>query len=67
MAVLVLPARGAAPFFLPTLLVLLLLLLTDLLSGGVAPGAEGARLLNFKDMVLNFPYVPTVVLLLLYF
>ncbi len=65
-AVLVLPARRAAPLLLPALLVVLLLL-SALLSGGVAPGAEGARLLNFKDTVLNFPYFHNVVFLLLYF
>ena len=59
MAVLVLPARRAAPLLLPTLLVLLLLL-TALLSGGVAPGAEGARLLNLKTYDFNFPYFHTV-------
>ncbi len=52
MAVLVLPAWRAAPFFLPALLVLLLLLLIALLVGGVAPGAEGARLLNFKRRMI---------------
>ncbi len=52
MAVLVLPARGAAPLLLPALLVVLLLLLIALLVGGVAPGAEGARLLNFKRRMI---------------